>query len=399
MDGHIEGLVGEVDAVFDDMVDVRRTLHQHPELGFEETGSTLIVRERLQGLGLAERAVVTPTGAAYTLTGGHPGRPVVLRADIDALPITEEVGLPFASGVAGKMHACGHDAHTAVLLGVAQVLQGRAEDLSGSYTFVFQPAEELLGGARQMVDGGVLDGLEGGVLLGHHVTSVLPTGLVGMRPGIAMAEVHMFSIVVRGPGGHGAVPNQLGDVVRAICDAVSRLGAVVEGLDYEHISCVCSAGMVRAGTAPNVLPDHASLRGTLRTFTPEQRTEALDRLRSPCDRVGSDHGVSVQLGLPGNAPAVFNDPSTTDTVTQVARAQLGAERVMDMPPVTPSDDVSVFLQRLPGCYFFVGGALSDGTSGMHHSPTFAIDEEAMRVAARLMVGAAVALADSTSGDL
>jgi amidohydrolase len=398
MGRHIEGVVAEVDAVFDDMVDVRRTLHRHPELGFEENDSTRLVRNRLEGLGLTEVPVATPTGAAYTLTGGHPGRPVVLRADIDALPIAEEVSLPFASSLEGKMHACGHDAHTAVLLGVAQVLQGRAEDLSGCYTFIFQPAEELLGGARQMVDGGVLDGLEGGVLLGHHVTSVLPTGLVGLRPGIAMAEVHMFGIVVRGPGGHGAVSGQQGDVVRAICDAVSCLGAVVEGLAYEHIPCVCSAGMVRAGTAPNVLPDHASLRGTLRTFTPEHRTEALDRLRSLCDRVGSDHGVTVQLELPGSAPAVTNDPATTDTVTRVARAQLGIEKVVAMPPVTPSDDMSVFLQRLPGCYFFVGGALADGTSGMHHSPTFAIDEEAMRIAARLMVGSAVALADVTLED-
>ena len=383
-----------VDGVFDDMVDLRRDMHGHPELGFEEVDTTALVRNRLAGLGLAELPVVTPTGAAYTLTGGRAGRPVVLRADIDALPIAEGVSLPFASDIEGKMHACGHDAHTAVLLGVAQVLQRRAEDLSGSYTFIFQPAEELLGGARQMVEGGVLDGLEGGVTLGHHVTSVLPTGLVAMRPGIAMAEANMFTLVVRGPGGHGAIPGQSGDVVRAISDAVGKLGAVVEGLEYEGIPCVCTAGMVRAGTAPNVLPDHASLKGTLRTFTPEHRTEALDRLRSLCDGVGSDHGVTVQLEVPESAPAVTNDPSTTETVARIARAQLGAEKVMAMPPVTPSDDVSLFLQRLPGCYFFVGGALADGTSGMHHSPTFAIDEEAMRVAARLMVGAAAALADA-----
>jgi len=247
-----------------------------------------------------------------------------------------------------------------------------------------------------MVEGGVLDGLEGGVTLGHHVTSVLPVGLVGLRPGIAMAEVHTFAISVRGPGGHGAVSGPAGDVVRAICDAVSRLGSVVEGLDYERVPCVCSAGMVRAGTAPNVLPDHASLRGTLRTFTAEQRTEALARLRSLCDRVGSDHGVVVQLELPGSAPAVTNDPSTTDTVTRIARAQLGTNKVLALPPVTPSDDMSIFLQRLPGCYFFVGGALPDGTSGMHHSPRFAIDEEAMRIAARLTVHAAAALAHATA---
>jgi amidohydrolase len=397
MRSHEEGLVGEIDAVYDDMVDVRRELHRHPELGFEEVDTTALVRTRLGKLGLAERPVVTPTGAAYTLTGGRPGRPVVLRADMDALPIDEGIGLPFASRVEGKMHACGHDAHTAVLLGVAQVLSGRAEDLAGSYTFIFQPAEELLSGARRMVEGGVLDGLEGGVALGHHVTSVLPTGMVGVRAGITMAEVHSFAIVVRGPGGHGAMAGATGDVVRAISDAVGGLGAVVEGLEYEHVPCVCTAGMVRAGTAPNVVPDHASLRGTLRTFIPEQRAEALDRLRSLCDRLGTHHGVSVQLEVPDRAPAVTNDPATTETVARVARGQLGVDKVLDMPPVTPSDDMSVFLERLTGCYFFVGGALGDGTSGMHHSPTFAIDEEAMRVAARLTVGAAAALAEGNGG--
>ena len=388
----VEGLVEGVDAVFDDMVDVRRQLHRQPELGFEEVDTTVLVRARLGELGLVERPAGGATGAAFTLSGGRPGRPVVLRADVDALPITEEVPLPFASGVEGRMHACGHDAHTATLLGVAQVLAGRAEDLPGSYTFVFQPAEELLGGARQMIDGGVLDGLDGGVALGYHVTSILPTGLVGLRPGITMAEVHMFGLVVRGPGGHGAVAGQGGDVVRAICDAVSRLDGVVENLEYEHVGCVCSAGIVRAGTAANVRPDHASLRGTLRTFTAEQRTEALERLRALCDSVGAEHEVTVHLELPGHAPAVVNDPSITEAVGRVARDQLGDEAVLAMPPVTPSDDMSVFLERLPGCYFFAGGALADGTSGMHHSPTFAIDEEAMRVAARVLVGSAASLA-------
>jgi amidohydrolase len=392
----IDGMVDDVDATFDDMVDVRRELHRHPELGFEETATTALVRSRLATLGLTDVPVATPTGAAYTLTGGRPGRPVVLRADLDALPITEEHRFPFASAVEGSMHACGHDAHTATLLGVAQVLAGRAEDLCGTYTFVFQPAEELLGGAGQMVAGGLLDGLEGGVTLGYHVASALPAGLVGIRAGITMAEVHTFRLVLRGPGGHGAFANQGGDVVRAICDAVSRLGDVVDGLDYEQVPCVCSAGIVRAGTAPNVVPDHASLNGTLRTFTEHHRVEALERLRTVCDRVGRDHGVAVELEVPWSAPAVVNDPSITGAVTQVARAQLGPDKVLAMPPVTPSDDVSVFLQRLPGCYFFVGGGLADGTSGVHHSPAFAIDESAMRVAARLLVGAAAALADEAT---
>jgi amidohydrolase len=381
-----------VDAAFDEMIDTRRLLHRRPELGFEEVETTSLIKQRLGSLGLDERPLRTPTGAAFALTGGRPGRPVVLRADIDALPVTEGVDLPFASEMAGRMHACGHDAHTAALLGVARVLAERAEDLAGSYLFVFQPAEELLGGASSMLDAGVLDGTEGGAVIGHHVTSLAPVGMVGIRPGVTMAEVHVFAITVSGPGGHGAIARSGGDVVVAIGQAVLDLGSAVAGMDFEQVPCMCTAGKVVAGSAPNVVPDRATLWGTLRTFTPQQCAEALARLGSLCRRLGDQHGVEVEFQVLGSAPAVVNDPSVTAVTQAVARRVLGATGVLALPPVTPSDDVSEFLNRLPGCYFFVGAALADGSSGTHHSPRFAIDERALAVAARVMAETAVAVA-------
>jgi amidohydrolase len=382
----------DVDGVFDEMVDTRRALHAHPELGFEEETTTQVIRTRLAALGLTEERAGTATGAAFSLMGGRPGRAVVLRADIDALPVHEETDVPFHSAVDGRMHACGHDAHTAALLGAARVLAGRAEELTGRYLFIFQPCEEELEGARRMIEGGVLAGFEDARLVGHHVTSIMPVGYLGVRAGTALSEAHSLRITFEGTGGHGAVPHAGGDVVRAAAGAVGRLGDVVAGLSYEGTDCVCGAGVIHAGTAVNVVPVRAVVAGTLRTFTDAQRDEALGRLRALCDRVASDYGVRARLELPSHTRAVVNDPAMTALVQRAATRTVPAERVIAMGPVGPSDDVSEFLVRMPGCYFFVGGARADGSSGMHHSPTFAIDEEALRVSCAVMVEAATAMA-------
>ncbi len=382
----------EVDAAFDEMVEVRRTLHAHPELGFEEHATTALIKERLGPLGVVERPVATPTGGAFMLEGGRPGHTVILRADIDALPVHEEVDVGFRSTVEGRMHACGHDAHTAVLLGAARVLAARADQLPGRFLFVFQPGEEALMGARAMVEGGLLDGLEGARVLGHHVASTVPVGFVGVRAGVTMAEVHALRITLRGEGGHGAMPTGSGDVVRTVAQLVDELGGSVTGLRYEGVECICTAGLLRAGSAANVVPDHALVEGTLRTFTDDQRAQALGRLDALCRRLGEAQGVQVDLEVFGHAPAVVNDPAMADLVAEAARASVPTDRVLAMAPVAPSDDVSEFLNRLAGCYFFVGGARPDGSSGTHHAPSFAIDEEAMRIACTVTLDAALAMA-------
>jgi amidohydrolase len=381
-----------IDAVFDEMVDQRRAVHRRPELAFEEHATTALIRDHMARLGIAEARRVVDTGGIFTMDGGRPGRTVVMRADIDGLPVHEDGSRSGHSDIDGAMHACGHDVHVASLLGVASALAARQEDLPGRYVFLFQPGEEALCGAKRMVEGGALELMTGARLVGFHVTSQLPTGLVALRGGVAMSEAHSLRITLEGPGGHGAMPTGKGDVIRATADLVARLGEVAQGLTYEGADCVCSAGMLSAGTAVNVVPTTAIVSGTLRTFTDAQREEAFGRLRAVCAAIGDSHEVSVDLQVPERTPAVCNDAAVADLVEAQAQATLGAERVFRMPPSSPSDDVSEFLTHLPGCYFFVGGAAGDGSSGMHHSPTFSVEDDSLRVGAGIVLRSAVALA-------
>jgi amidohydrolase len=216
--------------------------------------------------------------------------------------------------------------------------------------------------------------------------------MVALREGIAMSEAHALRITLVGPGGHGAIPTAKGDVIKATADLVSRLGSVAAGMTYEGASCVCSAGMLSAGTAVNVVPTTATVSGTLRTFTEEQREEAFLRLRAVCDVIADSHGVHVELAFPEHTPQVVNDGAVTDLVEAASREWLGPEHVIRMPPSSPSDDVSEFLNHLPGCYFFVGGANAEGTSGMHHSPTFSVEDASLRVGAGVVLRSAIAMA-------
>jgi amidohydrolase len=381
------------DGVYDEMVDLRRVVHRRPELSMEEHATTALIRDHMHALGMEEALGAPVTGGIFVMEGGRPGRTVALRADIDALPVHEESTRTCHSDVDGVMHACGHDVHVGSLLGTASVLAARREDLPGRYVFVFQPGEESLNGAQAMLDGGALSLLQGSRLVGFHVTSEAPTGIVALRGGIAMSEAHSLQVTLSGPGGHGASPLARGDVIQAAVALVGRLGQVVEGLRHEESDCVCSAGTLHAGTAVNVVPTSARVTGTLRTFTDEQREEALTRLRTLCDSVADERGVEITLELPAHTSAVVNDPAVTDLVEREAREMLGGEQfVARIPPTGPSDDVSEFLHHVPGCYFFVGGAARDGSSGSHHSPSFFVEDESLRIGTNVMVRSALALA-------
>jgi amidohydrolase len=380
------------DAVFDDMVDKRRALHRRPELAFAEHGTTAMIRDHMASLGIGETLRTTETGGIFAFEGGKPGRSVVLRGDIDGLPVQEDEARAVHSEVEGVMHACGHDVHVGSLLGAASLLAARRADLPGRYIFLFQPAEEALCGAQAMLERGALSAMEGARLVGFHVTSQVPSGFVGLRSGIAMSEANSLRITLSGPGGHGAMPSARGDVIRATAELVSRLGEVASGLRYEETDCVCSAGTIHAGTAVNVVPTSARVTGTLRTFTEAQHAEALVRLQDLCDEIGDDQGVHVELELPEHTRAVVNDAEATALVEAEASVVIGPDQVFGMPPVSPSDDVSEFLRHLPGCYFFVGGGAADGSSGAHHSPTFLVEDESLRIGASVLVRSALALA-------
>jgi amidohydrolase len=385
-------LPGLLDRANDSMVDLRHDLHAHPELAFEEHRTTKVVRDRLQALGWELARCPTDTGAVAVLKGARAGKRVMIRADIDGLPVLEESPLSFASVNEGIMHACGHDVHTAALLGVADVLSQRQAELPGDYTLLFQPAEEGRGGARAMIEGGVLDEHPTDFVIGAHVTSLAPVGLVGTRPGILMSDARSFVVDIRGKGGHGAMASTDGNVVLAVSELAPLLSDVVSGLSYEGTNCACSAGVIHAGTANNVVPRSAQLKGTLRTFTLDQRTEALERLATVLKDIQNEFAVTCTLELVEGTPAVNNDPSVAQRVLESASRHVGATNVLTFPPAAPSDDVSEFLNRIPGCYMFVGGAMADGSSGMHHSPDFSVDDASCRVVAGVLAECAVDLA-------
>jgi amidohydrolase len=316
----------------------------------------------------------------------------MIRADIDGLPVTEENQISYASVNDGVMHACGHDVHTAGLLGIADLLSRRQAELAGEFTLLFQPAEEGSGGALAMIEGGVLTANPVDVVIGAHVSSLAPLGIVATKPGVMMSEAASLSIHIKGTGGHGAMASTEGNVILAVSYLAPRLGEVVDGLTFEGTNCACSAGVISAGTAMNVVPRHAVLKGSLRTFTADQQVEALKRLRSLMRGVESAFTVTCTLDLYDVAPAVVNDESIFDQVVKSATKVVGAAGVVTIPPFTPSDDVSEFMNRVPGCYMFIGGANDDGSSGMHHSPDFQVQDGSCRILAGVLAQSAVDLA-------
>ena len=390
-DDDLPSLLDETSAT---TVELRHDLHAQPELSFQEHRTTNVITRRLLDLGFELRPCPTTSGAVARLVGAKPGKRVMVRADIDALPVQEESGVAFSSQNAGVMHACGHDVHTASLLGLAEILARRQAELAGEFTLLFQPAEEVIGGAKAMIDGGVLEENPVDFVIGAHVTSLAPVGLVATRAGVLMRDGQTLSVHITGRGGHGAMATIEGNVVLAVSHLAPRLGEVVDGLVYEGTNCACSAGVLMAGTANNVVPRHALLRGTLRTFTPDQKVEAVHRLRALLAEVDDTFTVNCALQLDEGTPAVVNDPVVAERVVASAQKVVGATNVLEFPPVTPSDDVSEFLRRVPGCYLFVGGALADGSSGAHHSPEFTIDDGACRVQTGVLVQSAVDLAKS-----
>lgn len=381
-------------AVLDEVVDVRRHLHGHPEVGFEEHETSRLIRERLSAAGVEIGACPTETGAIGVLRGGRPGRTVLLRADIDGLPIVEESGVPFASKIEGRMHACGHDGHTAILLGVAAALAERADDLPGSYVFLFQPAEEIISGAREMIARGVLQQYPADAAIGLHLGSFLESGSVITRPGLLWAGCDAFEVTISGPGGHGGMMGRQGNVVSAHAFFLERLHTIVDGLEADGAACHTTVGQVFTDGFFNIVPRHATLRGTVRTFTPELRAEAMDRLRGLLLETDTEFHVTSEVRVVYETVPLYNEPNVTATVLAAGREVAGERASVLGRPLTVSDDMAEFLTHIPGCYFMVGARPPDAEEApAHHSPTFRIDESALEVGVRVLLKSAVRLAD------
>ena len=380
-------------AVLDEVVDTRRHLHAYPEIGFEEHETTRLIRERLGAAGVELGDCPTATGAVGVLSGGRPGRTVLLRADIDALPILEESGVGFQSAIEGRMHACGHDGHTAILLGVARALAERREDLPGSYVFLFQPAEEIISGARAMIAGGVLKQYPVDAAVGLHIGSFLEAGTVVTRPGLLWAGCDAFELTITGPGGHGGMMGRQGNVVSAQAFLLERLHTIVEGLVHEEAGCHTTVGQVTTDGFFNIVPRRATLRGTVRTFTPELRAEAMERLRGLLLETDTEFAVKTDLKVVYETVPLFNDPDVTRAVLEVGDELIGPRSSVLGRPLTVSDDMAEFLTHIPGCYFMLGAKPADAEEPpAHHSPTFRIEESALELGVRMMLNSAVRLA-------
>jgi amidohydrolase len=403
-------LAAEVDrraaAVLPKVVAWRRDIHQHPELSNREVRTARVVAEHLKALGLEVRTGVAHTGVVGLLRGGQPGPVVALRADMDALPVTELVELPFRSAVTtefngqqvGVMHACGHDNHVAILMGVAEVLAGMRERLPGAVKFIFQPAEEGAppgerGGAGLMIEEGVLEDPRPEAIFGLHVWPE-PVGTITYRSGPLMAASDWLNIVVRGKQTHGAVPWGGVDPIVTAAQIILALQTIPSRqVDVTHVPAIVTVGMIRGGNRGNIIPDSVVLQGTVRTFDEAMRADVKARIRRTAEAIAQSAGAtaSVDFGT-GNNPVTYNDPALTERMVPVLRRVAGADQVRVGPLSTPAEDFALFQQRVPGMYFFLG-IVPEGqdpdAAPRNHSPYFLADEGALPVGVRAMAHLAV----------
>lgn len=380
-------------SVVEEVVETRRRLHRNPEVSFAEHDTSRFVRGRLAELGLEVLPCPTETGAVARLDSGRAGPTVMVRADIDALPIQEDLGLAFESTREGRMHACGHDAHTAIALGVARTLSEHAESLAGRFVFVFQPAEEIVQGAKAMIAQGLLQQNPCDYVVGLHTWAPMESGTIVAKPGVHWAGTDAFEIGFRGPGGHGGVMKRRGNVIGAQAFLVERLYSIVDGLEHDGGACHTSVGEVRSDGAYNVVPRSALLRGTVRTFTPELRAEALQRLRDLLLETETEFEIKASLDLKHSSVPLLNDARVTELVMDTARRLIGERASRLGRPLTVGDDIAEFMVHIPGCYFMLGclpPARAEDPP-IHHSPTFEIDEAAFQVGLRVLAAAAARL--------
>jgi amidohydrolase len=386
------------------VVEWRRDIHAHPELGNRETRTAKLVADHLRTLGLEPTTGIAHTGVTAVLKGGRPGPRIALRADMDALPVTERADIPFASKMTteyrgetvGVMHACGHDAHTAILMGVAEALAGIREELPGEILFIFQPAEEGPpegedGGALMMLEEGIFDTFKPEAVFGLHVFSTLRVGQLGYRSGPMMAASDRFSIIVKGRQTHGSRPWGGVDPIVAAADIVSTAQAIVSRqMDITKQPVVLSFGAIKGGIRNNIIPDEVELIGTIRTFDDGMRDEVFAKLQRTAENVASAHGATVETAIPADRgnPVTSNDPALTERVLPSLRKVAGDGKVVAMPLITGAEDFSEYARRVPGFFFFVGATPADQdprAAPSNHSPEFFLDEGALALGSRALL--------------
>jgi len=398
----IDRLAAEVEP---DVIAWRRDIHAHPELGNREHRTAALVAEHLRALGLEVETDVGPTGVVAVLRGARPGPVVALRADMDALPVTEQVDVPFASRVkstyggqeVGVMHACGHDAHTAILMGAAEVLTAMRAELAGTVKFLFQPAEEgpppgERGGADLMLEEGAFDDPRPEAIFGLHVTSRTHTGTLTYRPGGTMASADSLEIVVKGRQTHGAMPWLGVDPVTTAGHILVALQTVAgRRIDVTQSPIVVSIGSIHGGVRGNIIPDEVRMVGTVRSLDPRIRQEFHDRIRETVTKIAESMGAKAEVNIDLGAPVTYNDPALTERMVPTLERVAGRDGVSLGPPTTGAEDFSVFQQEVPGLYFFMGVTPRDRSldeAAPNHSPFFYVDESGLVLGVRVMASLA-----------
>jgi amidohydrolase len=376
-------------ADLDELIAVRRDLHQHPELGFEEVRTSGIIASRLKALGLEPKTGVGRTGVTALIKGARPGKTVLLRADMDALPILEENDVPYRSQSDGRMHACGHDCHVSILLAVAKALVAERDDWNGQVKLVFQPAEELggpKGGAEAMINDGVLENPKPDAAFGLHVWQDLPVGVVGVTTGPWMAAVDEFTVTVTGKGAHAAQPQASIDPVVCLAQMVTALQTIASRNVDPFQQVVVSVTQLRAGTAFNIIPGTAWMNGTIRLFDTGLWAKLPGMFERIVEGIAQAHGCTAQIHFErGNMPTV-NDAAMCAFPRAAATEVVGAQNLRDNVRTMGGEDFAAFLARIPGAFVAIGSRNeSRGLTYDHHHPRFDVDEEALRIGAEVLL--------------
>jgi amidohydrolase len=375
---------------------LRRDFHMHPELGYQEVRTAGIVAKELTSLGLEVTTGVAETGIVSVLEGGSSGPTILLRFDMDALPVLEETGKEYASKNPGVMHACGHDGHISVGLTVAQILKRKRKSLHGQARLVFQPAEEGLGGAERIIEAGVLKNPTPDRTLALHIWNELPVGTIAIVPGPLMAESEIFQVKFTGRGGHGALPQQAVDPIAAAAQVVIALQTIVSRNISPLQSAVISVTQFQAGEAFNVIPQTAELRGTIRMFEPQVRETIISRFHELVAGIAQAMGCSTEIQIRRLTPPVVNDPILADRLARRVREELPVAELKTSYQLMVSEDMAYLMEQVPGVYMLVGGAHPGAIPDYpHHHPKFDFDESALVWASALMALAASELMSAT----
>jgi amidohydrolase len=361
-----------------ELIALRRDFHRYPELSFQEQRTAEIVAHRLRRAGLDVRSGVAKTGVVAVLRGEKAGRTIAWRADMDALPLTEKAGAPFASMHSGVMHACGHDGHTAIAIMLAETMAADRIDLPGTAVFIFQPAEEIGNGAGAMFHAGALENPRVDAVFGLHLVTRLAPARIALRAGPVMAAADYFTIEVKGRGGHGALPHRTIDPIPVAAHIVLGMENLIAREVPAREAAVLTVGQIAAGSTHNIIPASATIRGTLRTLNPQLRMQLRERLPRFLTSLAEAFQAQAQLMYEDAAiPAVINNDVETARARCAAVAVLGEQGVSEAEAAMTSDDIGVFLAQRPGCYFWAGIGPSSGAPPAHHSPEFVMNEDGL----------------------